>query len=113
MISKKNKIVAIIEARMSSSRLPGKVLLEAGGQPLLGHLIERLKSIDLIDEVVVATTVNKEDQKIINFCLSKDIRYFQGSETNVMERVYQTASFFKADVIVEITGDCPIIDPKI
>ncbi len=113
MVQKRNKIVAIIEARMSSSRLPGKVLLHGVGKPMIGHLIERLKSIKLIDEVVVATTTNKDDQKIIDYCSTLDVRCFQGSEMNVMDRVYRAATFFKADTIVEITGDCPLLDPKI
>lgn len=107
------KIVSIIEARMTSSRLPGKVLLKAANKPMLYHLVSRLRHVKKIDEIVIATTINKEDDKIINFAKKNNIKFFRGSENNVLERVYCAATFFKADVIVQITGDCPIIDPII
>ncbi|MDE2427261.1 MAG: glycosyltransferase family protein [Burkholderiales bacterium] len=112
-MAKKMKIVAIIEARMTSSRLPGKVLLEAAGKPMLQHLVERLKLAPSIDEIVIATTVNDADNELIKFCSSANIKYFRGSENDVMDRVIKTAQHFNADIIVEITGDCPIIDPLI
>lgn len=107
------KIVSIIEARMTSSRLPGKVLLKAANKPMLYHLISRLRDVKKINEIVIATTINKEDDKIINFAKRYNVKFFRGSENNVLERVYYTARFFKADIIVQITGDCPIIDPII
>lgn len=107
------KILSIIEARMNSSRLPGKVLLKAAGKPMLHHLISRLKQVKKINEIVIATTINKEDDKIIDFAKKNKIKFFRGSENNVLKRVYLAAKFFKADIVVQITGDCPIIDSSI
>ena len=107
------KIAAIVEARMASKRLPGKVLLEAKNITMLDHLIDRLKKVKIIDEIIVATTINPLDQEIIDFCYAKEIRYFRGSEDDVMGRVIGAAEYCKADIIVEITADCPIIDPSI
>jgi spore coat polysaccharide biosynthesis protein SpsF len=107
------KIIATIEARMSSSRLPGKVLLEANGKPMLLYLVERLKSVPSLDDIVIATTTNQSDDAIVDFACKNSINYFRGSENDVMIRVIEAAEQFCADVIVEITGDCPIIDPQI
>lgn len=107
------KIVATIEARMTSSRLPGKVLLKANGDPMLGHLIARLKQVPSLAEIVLATTVNKQDDVLADFALLQGIKFFRGSEDDVMSRVIGAAESVKADVIVEITGDCPIIDPQV
>jgi spore coat polysaccharide biosynthesis protein SpsF len=107
------RIIAIIEARMTSSRLPGKHLLPAGGKPMLQHLIERLKTIELIDQVVVATTTNDADDHLAEFVSSIGAGVFRGSEADVMERVVEAGRAFAADVICEVTGDCPIIDPEL
>ena len=105
-----NKIVATIEARMTSSRFPGKVLMDFCGKPSLQHIIERLRRSKYIDDVIVATTVNKEDDPIVNLCKSLGCRYYRGSEDDVLDRVLKTAKSIDGDVIVEITGDCPLID---
>lgn len=110
---KVNKIVATIEARMTSSRLPGKVLMPAMGKPMLEHLIERLRSVSAIDEIVIATTINNADQAIVDFAETLDISVYRGSEEDVMARVIGAAESVNADIIVEITGDCPILDPDI
>lgn len=107
------KIVATIEARMTSSRLPGKVLLPALGEPMLAHLVRRLRAVPSIDAIVIATTVNEADQPIVDFALDNSIGCFRGSENNVMSRVIGAAVSASADVVVEITGDCPVIDPDI
>lgn len=107
------KVVAIIQARMGSTRLPGKVLKEAAGKPLLWHLINRLQKCELLDEIVVATTTDESDLKIIEFCKQNTINYFAGSENDVLDRYYQAAKSFSADSIVRITADCPVIDPHI
>lgn len=104
------KIVATIEARMTSSRLPGKVLMDFCGKPDLQHIIERLRRSKYVDEVVVATTVNKEDDPVIELCNTLDCRYFRGSEEDVLQRVLDAAKSVNADILVEITGDCPVID---
>jgi spore coat polysaccharide biosynthesis protein SpsF len=107
------KTVAIIEARMTSSRLPGKVLLPAAGKPMLEHLVDRLKKVPSIDQIVLATTVNSFDDILEDFAASAGISCFRGSEVDVMDRVIKAASSVNGDIIVEITGDCPIIDPVI
>lgn len=105
-------IVVTIEARMTSSRLPGKVLLPLGGRPVLERLIERIKRARYPDEVVVATTINKADEPIVDLCDKIGCRYFRGSENDVLGRVLGAARSVKAAVIVEITGDCPLTDSR-
>jgi spore coat polysaccharide biosynthesis protein SpsF len=107
------KVVATIEARMTSSRLPGKVLLPALGRPMLAHLTSRLKAVPSIDEIVLATTVNATDDVLADFAKEDGISCFRGSEEDVMSRVIGAADSAQADVVVEITGDCPIIDPDL
>jgi len=107
------KIIATVEARMTSTRLPGKVLLDAGGQPMLAHLINRLKSVSSLDGVVLATTTNQADDVLEEFSKKMKIGCYRGSEDDVMSRVIGAAESVNADIIVEITGDCPIIDPEI
>ncbi len=107
------KIIATIEARMTSSRLPGKVLLPASGIPMLQHLVNRLKSVPSIEEIVLATTTNISDDPLVLFARQMKITYYRGSENDVMDRVIGAAASVNADIIVEITGDCPIIDPNI
>lgn len=107
------KIVATIEARMTSSRLPGKVMLPALGRPMLAHLTSRLKTVQSIDEIVLATTVNATDDVLAEFAEKDGIKVFRGSEEDVMARVIGAAESAQADVVVEITGDCPIIDPDL
>jgi len=98
---------------MTSSRLPGKVLMPAMGKPMLEHLIDRLRKVLSIDEIVIATTINDSDQPIVDFAEALGVSVFRGSEDDVMARVIGAAESVNADVIVEITGDCPIIDPDI
>jgi spore coat polysaccharide biosynthesis protein SpsF len=107
------KIVSTIEARMTSKRLPGKVLFEAAGKPMLLHLINRLKVVSSIDEIVLATTTNSSDDILEEFARYHGVSCFRGSEDNVLSRVINAAESVGADVVVEITGDCPIIDPEI
>jgi spore coat polysaccharide biosynthesis protein SpsF len=107
------KIVATIEARMSSSRLPGKVLLPAGGEPLLAHLVRRLRAVPSLQDIVLATTVNSADDVLVRFAEERGLRYFRGSESDVLGRVVAAAASVGADLVVETTGDNPIIDPKI
>ncbi|MCR5205006.1 MAG: glycosyltransferase family protein [Lachnospiraceae bacterium] len=104
------KIIATIEARMTSSRLPGKVLMESCGKPMLEHMIERLRRSKRLDDIVVATTTNSEDNLIVTLCEKLQCHYYRGSEDDVLDRVLKAAKRFDADVIVETTGDCPLID---
>lgn len=107
------KIVATIEARMTSSRLPGKPLLTAAGAPMLEHLVRRLKAVPSIDAIVLATTVNAADAPLVELASRLGISVFRGDEHDVMQRVIDAAASADADVVVEITGDCPIIDPEV
>lgn len=105
------KTVAIIQARMSSSRLPGKVLKEASGRPLLDRMVERVRRSRLVDQVVVATTVDVTDDEIEAFCIARGIDFYRGSLPDVLDRYYQAAIKAGADLVVRLTGDCPLIDP--
>lgn len=107
------KIVASIEARMTSSRLPGKVLLPAAGMPMLEHLVRRISAVPSIDDIVLATTVNAADAPLIELADCLGIAAFRGDEDDVMQRVIDAVASVNGDVVVEITGDCPIIDPEI
>ena len=106
------KVVAIIQARMASSRLPGKVLADLGGQPVLEWIIRRASRARQIDQVIVATTTAAEDDEVAAFCDAKSYACFRGSMQDVLERYYQAAKQAQADVIVRLTGDCPLIDPQ-
>lgn len=107
------KIVATIEARMTSTRLPGKVLLPAMGKPMLHHLLKRLRAAPGIDEIVLATTINATDEVLIQFAKDEGVLVYRGSEEDVMTRVIEAAEMVQADAVVEITGDNPLIDPDI
>jgi spore coat polysaccharide biosynthesis protein SpsF len=104
-------IAAVIEARMTSSRLPGKVLLPAAGKPLLAHLVERLRRVPSLHRIVLATTVNAADDVLARFAQEQAVACHRGSEEDVMARVIGAADSVAADVVVGITGDCPLIDP--
>lgn len=104
------RVNAIVQARMTSSRLPGKVLLPLAGKPVLQHIIERLRRSKYIDEVVIACTTNEADQPIIDLCNQLDCKYYRGSEDDVLTRVLEAAKAFETDIIVEITSDCPCCD---
>jgi len=107
------KIVAIIQARMGSTRLPGKVMMKINGQPMLWHVINRLSCSKLINKIVVATTKSSGDKIIADFCSKNGIDCFRGSQENVLDRYYKAALKYKAETIVRITADCPLIDPDI
>lgn len=107
------KVVCTIEARMTSSRLPGKVLLEACGRPLLALMIERLRRAQRIDEIVVATTRDPSSDPIEALARELGVGCFRGPEDDVLARVLGAARAHGADVIVETTGDCPLIDPGV
>ncbi len=110
-INPERKILIIVQARMSSTRLPGKIMKKVLGRPLLDFLIQRLKRVSLADGIVIAATINTADAKIANYCLAQEVFCFRGSEHDVLDRYYQTATKFNADVIVRITSDCPLEDP--
>jgi spore coat polysaccharide biosynthesis protein SpsF len=108
-----NRVVAIVQARMGSERLPGKVLMDVAGKPLLAHCIERISRAKRVDEVVLATTDMAGDVPLLNFAKSAGLRVYAGSENDVLQRYREAAEFAQADIIVRITGDCPLIDPEL
>ena len=103
-------ILAILQARFSSSRLPGKVLKSILGKPMLLHQIERIQNSKRIDKLVVATSIEKSDNVIEEICLDNDIEVFRGSLDNVLDRFYQCAKLYNPEHIVRLTGDCPLVD---
>lgn len=102
------RTVAIVQARMGSSRLPGKVLADLGGRPVLAHLLETARSCELVDEVVLA--VPDEDARLIEFGRNSGVRTVTGDEHDVLARFHHAADLTGADRIVRLTGDCPLLD---
>ena len=109
------KVVAIVQARMGSTRLPGKVMMKICGKAVLLHIIDRLKACELLDEIVIATTVSDKDDIIFDAVSNydKSIGFFRGPEENVLERYYFAAKKANTDVIVRVTSDDPLIDPSV
>lgn len=105
--------VAIIQARMNSTRLPGKVLRPLVGRPMLWHIFRRLGQASRIDKIVVATSSSLSDKAIRRYCRSQGIAVFAGPEKDVLDRFYQAARSFQASRVVRITGDCPLTDPAV
>jgi spore coat polysaccharide biosynthesis protein SpsF len=106
-------VVIIVQARMTSTRLPGKVLKTVLEKPLLMYQIERLKQVRLANEIVIATTTKHTDEPIVSLSRENSIPHFRGSEEDVLSRYYETAKAFQADAIVRVTSDCPVIDAKV
>ena len=113
MSNKNKKVDIIVEARLGSSRFPGKVLKKIGNKTALEVMIERLKYIPGIDDIIIATTKNKEDIKIIQIAKKNKVKFYRGSKKDVLKRVLMAAKKFRTEIIVEITGDNPLIDYKI
>jgi spore coat polysaccharide biosynthesis protein SpsF len=107
------KIIAIVQARLGASRLPGKTMMDIMGKPMLWHVINRLKQSRRLTDIVIATTTNEKDKAIIRLARESNVKNYAGSEEDVLDRYYQAAIKFKADIIVRITSDCPLIDPEI
>ncbi len=107
------RVVASIEARMGSSRLPGKVLMDINGQPALWRLVDRLRQCRFLDDVVVATSISHMDDVLADWCSARGVSCFRGSEDDVLHRVVEAQKFMKSEIVVEITGDCPLTDPAI
>ncbi len=98
---------------MTSTRLPGKVLMEVMGRPLLSYQIERLRFSKRIDNIIIATTTNKEDDPIVELAQKEDLNFYRGSEDDVLDRYYQAAKKYNASHIMRLTADCPLSDPEI
>jgi spore coat polysaccharide biosynthesis protein SpsF len=109
-VDSKGRIVAVIQARMGSTRLPGKVLADILGKPMLGWVVERVRASRTVDQVVVATSVKAEDDQIAELCHQQEVECFRGSEDDVLDRYYHAAREYRAQIIVRITSDCPLID---
>ena len=109
----KQKVVAIIQGRMSSSRLPGKILADIAGQPMLTRVYTRTSRAKTLDEVIFATTTDESDDPVAEYCDFSGIPFTRGSLFDVLDRYYQTALQANADVVVRITADCPVIDPEL
>ncbi|MGD6894407.1 cytidylyltransferase domain-containing protein [Bacillus infantis] len=107
------RVAAIIQARMGSTRLPGKILKTVNGKSLLEYQLERVRLSNTIDKIIVATTVKENEQPIIELCKNLTIDYFRGSEHDVLSRYYEAAMNHNIDVIVRLTSDCPLIDPAV
>lgn len=107
------RVVAIIQARMGSTRLPGKVLKDIGGQTMLARVVRRTQQAASVDEVVVATSASATDVPIVSECSRLDVPVFRGDEEDVLDRFYQAAQVHNAQAVVRITSDCPLIDPSV
>lgn len=102
-----------VQARVNSSRFPGKILKKVVGVTLLEYQFYRLKKINNIEDIIILTSKNKSDDQIVNLCKRNKIKYFRGDEEDVLKRFYEAALFFKPDNIVRINSDCPLIDPMV
>jgi len=108
------KIDCIIQARMGSSRLPGKVMMKVDDEnTILDSMINQLKFCKLIDQVIIATSKKIEDDVIENFCKNKSLNYFRGSENDVLDRYYQCSKKFKSEIIIRMPADKPLLDPTV
>jgi spore coat polysaccharide biosynthesis protein SpsF len=105
------RTVAIIQARMMSTRLPGKIMEDVCGKPMLSRVVDRVSKSILLDDVVVATSTKPYDDVVHSMCEKNGWNLFRGSEDDVLDRYYQTAKAFNVDAIVRVTADCPLIDP--
>lgn len=110
-IGVKMKKVVIVQARMGSTRLPGKVMKQLNNKPMLEHIINRLQAVEMIDLIVIATTQESKDKMISDFAKEHQIECYRGSTEDVLDRYYQAAKVYNADVIVRITADDPLKDP--
>lgn len=107
------KTVVIVQARMTSTRLPGKVMLPLGDKTVLGHVLSRCWQIEGVDEVCCAIPVGSEHDVLIDESQKYNATVFRGSEKNVLERYYEAAKFTNADIIMRVTSDCPLINPEV
>jgi spore coat polysaccharide biosynthesis protein SpsF len=108
-----NGIDILLQARMGSTRLPRKTMMEIEGKPMLWHIVNRLKQSKLKDRIIIITTNLPEDDIIVKFAKENKIEYFRGSENNVLDRYFQAAKQFKTEIVVRATADDPLKDPKI
>jgi spore coat polysaccharide biosynthesis protein SpsF len=105
------RTVGIVQARMTSTRLPGKILMKVLGKPLLQYELERLKRVPSLDGLVVATTTNDDDDPVTELCERMGVAWYRGSEPDVLSRYHEAAALRKAEAVARFTADCPLIDP--
>ncbi len=106
-------VLAIVQARMSASRLPGKVMKKILGKPIIGYLLDRLKASKRIDKIILATSTNQENDELVSYVQGLGFDVWRGSEEDVLGRFFFAVKKYAADTVVRITGDCPLIDVKI
>lgn len=107
------KTIILVQARMSSTRLPGKVMKLIKGEPMIGVLLGRLKKVKNADQIIVSTSTDKKNDVLVEYLKSKKIAFFRGSEEDVLDRYYKSAIKFNGEIIVRITADCPLVDPAL
>ena len=112
-MSRTSKVVALIQARMGSTRLPDKVLADVAGRPMLWHMADRVSRARLVDQVVVATTTGKADDAVAAFCHRNGVACFRGDDADVLDRFFKAARTHEAGTVVRITADCPLMDPQV
>ena len=113
MRGRRTRVVAIVQARMGSTRLPGKVLVDVEGRTVLSRVVQRLSRTQLVDEIVIATTTSPADSAIVTEARRLGVKTFRGSESDVLNRYLQAAEAFSAEGVVRITSDCPLIDAAV
>lgn len=107
------KVVVIVQARMGSERLPGKVLRNLNGKPMLHHIVRRISQANLIDDVVIATTDLDQDNPIVIFCRDNHVTHFRGDAYDVLDRYWKCAEYHHAEIVVRLTADNPFVDPSV
>lgn len=105
--------IIIIQGHMSSTRLPGKIMKKICGKEILLHVYNRCKKVKNVDKVIIATSTNKENDKIEKFCQKNNIECFRGAESDVLDRYYECAKIYNPQFIVRVTSDCPLLEPKL
>lgn len=106
-------VVAVVQARMGSTRLPEKALKEIQGKTILWHIINRVKHSKLIDDIIIACTIKKEDIAIEKFAKKNSFKVYRGSVNDIVDRFYNAAKMVDADIIIRLWGDCPLVDPEL
>lgn len=107
------RVVAIVQARMGSTRLPGKVLADIAGEPMLVRVVERARRATTLDDIAVATTTDPEDDPIAALCTARGYAFGRGAVRDVLDRIYRVVKSLGAGVVVRLTADCPMIDPEV
>ena len=106
-------VAVIVQARMGSTRLPGKTMMDLDGRPVVWHVFDRVKQSKLINQILLATTTNSEDDILESWAKENNVNCFRGSVDDVLDRYYQAALILQAEVVVRVTGDCPLIDAEV